>query len=191
MTPGFDLLYEMISLEGLAYFAFTDPKRRRVAELPQNAVRPFIWLARAAVFLPGFILLLIADWSGLAIWAGMITVLGWIMAAIQPADYARAVMWSRQRTTEVARFCSDYSKSAVPAARASAARLNKTISGAASGFAGNETAEEKMSVLQTRVAALEARLDQLEEERIPETGNRNQETDRQSLERARARQNAG
>lgn len=88
------LLLILTSLAGLAYFVWTDPKRRRIhkqAEIPQ---RRTIWLARIAVIGPGVWLLSTGHWSGLTIWAGALTTLGWAMAAIPPDIYAK-------RSTEV------------------------------------------------------------------------------------------
>lgn len=78
----------LTSLVGLAYIAWTDPKRRRTHKLPLVERRLLLWPARAAVFAPGIFLVLISHWSGLAIWAGAITTLGWTMAAITPKGYA-------------------------------------------------------------------------------------------------------
>lgn len=78
----------LLSLGGLGYLAFADPKRRRTFKLAPLARRPGLWPARIAVFAPGVALILASHWSGLAIWAGAVTVLGWILAALPPQRYA-------------------------------------------------------------------------------------------------------
>lgn len=79
----------VLSLSGLAYLAATDPKRRRTHNLTKIEKRPFIWPARAATFGPGVYLTAIGHWSGLSIWAGAVTTLGWVIAAITPQTYAK------------------------------------------------------------------------------------------------------
>ncbi|MEL6206231.1 MAG: hypothetical protein AAFR47_13115 [Pseudomonadota bacterium] len=81
-----------VSLAGLGYMAVTDAKRRRVFDLPAFTGRRWLWPARAAVFGPGLVLAAAGHWSGATIWAGAVTVLGWAMAALPPATYAR--LWA-------------------------------------------------------------------------------------------------
>ena len=89
-----------LSLTGLGYLAVTDPKRRRSFGQPKLDGRRLLWPARSAVFGPGVYLTLIGHWSGLSIWAGAVTTLGWAMAAIRPDTYARLRTLLRARRAE-------------------------------------------------------------------------------------------
>jgi len=77
-----------LSLLGLGYFLKTDPKRRRTAGLPMFESRRLLWPARALLLAPGALLLVLGHWSGLAIWAGTVTVVGWVLAATSGAAYS-------------------------------------------------------------------------------------------------------
>ncbi|MEM9248835.1 MAG: hypothetical protein AAGB05_09095 [Pseudomonadota bacterium] len=79
-----------LSLAGLGYMAVTDPKRRRVFRQPPLTGRRWLWPARVAVFAPAAVLVALGHWSGLMIWAGAVSVLGWAMAAVRPDGYALA-----------------------------------------------------------------------------------------------------
>lgn len=87
------LIYASIfaSLAALAYLTFTDPKRRRTHGQEVLDHRPYLWPARIALFGPGVLLIGLGHWSGLTIWAGAVTTLGWVIAALSPATYARLV----------------------------------------------------------------------------------------------------
>ncbi|MEM8648667.1 MAG: hypothetical protein AAGF86_20325, partial [Pseudomonadota bacterium] len=80
----------LLSLYGLAYLMRTDPKRRRTHDLPQLKDRPLVWPARLMIFGPGAYLIAIGHWSGLSIWAGAITTLGWMMITTSPDTYAKS-----------------------------------------------------------------------------------------------------
>lgn len=84
----------LLSLTGLGYLAATDPKRRRIFKQSKLEERPLAWPARLATFGPGIYFISIGHWSGLSIWAGAVTTLGWAMVAVPPDRYAegRAAM---------------------------------------------------------------------------------------------------
>ncbi|MEM9439395.1 MAG: hypothetical protein AAGA73_03025 [Pseudomonadota bacterium] len=88
---SFALVFALIaiSLVGLGYLATTDPKRRRSHGLASLERQPLVWPSRVATFGPGILLIIVGHWSGLAIWAGAVTVLGWIIAALPPAQYTQ------------------------------------------------------------------------------------------------------
>ena len=77
----------LVSLAGFAYLGATDPKRRRVHKASKLTRRPFFWPARIAAFAPGIALIAMSHWSGLAIWAGALTVIVWGVAALPPQAY--------------------------------------------------------------------------------------------------------
>ncbi|MEM1079369.1 MAG: hypothetical protein AAGI09_12645 [Pseudomonadota bacterium] len=149
------------SLLGLGYIAATDPKRRRAFGQTKLETRPFLWPARGAVFAPGVLLLLGANWSGFTIWAGAVTVLGWIMAAIAPSSYAAA--WRRLRREGQNRWHGAMSQVLVFAA-VGVARARRAVHAAASLFRQwlRRPATHESAALHARVAALEARLEALE-----------------------------
>lgn len=80
----------VLSLLGLGYLAATDPKRRRIFGQSKLEGRLMAWPARVAAFAPGMYLTVIGHWSGLTIWAGAVTTIGWAMVAIPPTRYAEA-----------------------------------------------------------------------------------------------------
>ncbi|MEM9279635.1 MAG: hypothetical protein AAGA76_13780 [Pseudomonadota bacterium] len=83
------LLYTFISLAGIWYLADTNPKRRRTFDQPILNRRKWVWVARLSILVPGIMLIFAANWSGLSIWAGAITVAGWIIAATSPVHLDR------------------------------------------------------------------------------------------------------
>lgn len=159
------LLLIALSLSGLGYLARTDPKRRRVHRLPPVSRRRFLWPARLATFAPGALLIAIGHWSGLMIWAGAVTTLGWVLAAIPPARYAAlaeqgAQHWTRATTTTRAALAPagawlDAKRTRL---RASVA-LPRRHSARPRREAGNAA---YIAALEARIVALEARLMRLE-----------------------------
>ena len=157
----------LTSLSGLVYLAWTDPKRRRTHDLPKIARRPFFWPASIATFGPGVYLTIIGHWSGLAIWAGTVTTLGWIMAAITPETYAnlrddlhtkRASGWAKaqQMSKAALSLSAKYIPGRVLAWRIDLPRLVKVPTGI-------PKPTEDIEALKARVTALEARLHRLED----------------------------
>ena len=157
----------LLSLAGLAYLAVTDPKRRRTHQLPKIERRPLLWPARLAVFGPGLYLTFLGQWSGLTFIAVAVSTLGWIMAAITPATYARLRTDLRSfqqarmaKLHEILRHLSSM-RARVGRDRVSAwtfpfPRLRATHT------APTPTAE--IEALEARITALEARLARLETE---------------------------
>lgn len=82
------LIYTIISICGICYLAVTNPKRRRAFNLAILNRRRWVWAARLSIILPFLLLIFTANWSGLSIWAGAVTVLGWIVAATSPHHLA-------------------------------------------------------------------------------------------------------
>lgn len=152
MTGLFTIIMVLLSLTGLAYLASTDPKRRRIFRQKPLEARRLLWPARVALFLPGICLILLANWSGLAIWAGAVTVLGWVMAALQPELYARARAWVVARSglaIVLVRHVTDQVGIALTAARRRAAAKAPRV-------AGLSSLEAQITRLEARVAQLEA-----------------------------------
>lgn len=154
----------MVSLAGLATLAMTDPKRRRAHGQLPLASRPFFWPARLAVFGPGLGLLLSGHWSGLTIWAGAITTLGWAMAAITPARYATALARAR---THLRAALTQGQKLARGLRRALPRTPPKWrlpyLTRAAQNTATAAELATELTTLKTRITALEARLQRLEQ----------------------------
>ncbi|MEM6577919.1 MAG: hypothetical protein AAF678_05460 [Pseudomonadota bacterium] len=155
----------LFSLAGLAYLTSTDSKRRRTHDLAKIDKRSFVWPARVASFGPGIYLTAIGHWSGLAIWAGAVTTLGWVIAAITPQTYARLKTDLRVQSDNVrdkahellqrlytmpARYVSERLR----AWRIDLSRLSETP-------LENPQAAE-MDALKARITALEARLARME-----------------------------
>lgn len=156
----------LISLAGLCYLSVTDPKRRRTHGLPKLDRRPFFWPARLATFGPGVFLTVIGHWSGLTIWAGAVTTLGWTMAAITPKTYAklradlrtyRQDYWAKacERAHGLSRLPARY----VPE-RIRAWRID--LPGLTTALMRPTQPVEDIEALKARITALEARLSRLE-----------------------------
>lgn len=156
-----------LSLGGLAYLGWTDPKRRRTHDLPKIERRPFAWLARLATLGPGIYLTLIGHWSGLTIWAGAITTLGWIMAAITPDTYAKLSadirtqrvqgwMKAQQLLQHFSKMLAGYVPESLRAWRIDLPRLRRTPA--------RIPQPAEIDALKARITALEVRLAKLETE---------------------------
>ncbi|MEM8553497.1 MAG: hypothetical protein AAGF71_01590 [Pseudomonadota bacterium] len=153
----------VLSLVGLVYLASTDPKRRRAhGQSPVNR-RLFLWPARLFVFGPGIVLIAIAHWSGLAIWAGAVTVLGWIMAAVSPSQYAQAQDVIIDSTQNLAKSSVAYVSPAVAAVGTMAGNLSSKIVRLRPATEPPVPAGPgRVAELEARIVALEARLHRLE-----------------------------
>lgn len=156
----------LLSLGGLVYLAWTDPKRRRTHDLPKIERRPVVWPARIATFGPGVYLTVIGHWSGLAIWAGAVTTLGWIMAAITPETYAKLSadirtyreqgwMKAQQMLQHLSKMPARYVPERLKAWRNNLPRLSNMTQGT--------TQPAEIEELKARITALEARLHRLEQ----------------------------
>ena len=132
-----------VSLLGLAYLAATDAKRRSVYKQPPIASRDWVIVSRAAVFLPGVLFLVSADWSGFTIWAGSITTLGWLMVAVSPNAYASAVV-------SISSLIEPYAASIQRQAIQLNARLRSRLAG--------QRVDARVTALEARVDLLERRL---------------------------------
>jgi hypothetical protein len=135
-----------ISTAVLVYLAHTDPKRRRVFGRPSYERPRRVWSSLFILSVPGIWLLMSVNGAGFTIWLGGLTVVGWGVAATNPA---RAEAW---RAT--AQAC-----------------LNKTgritVLGWSSFVSAARSARAVILFLRDgteRIAALEARINQLESE---------------------------
>lgn len=162
----------VVSLAGLAYLALTDPKRRRTHGQEVLDRRPYLWPARIALFGPGVLLTGLGHWSGLTIWAGAVTTLGWLIAALSPATYAGLVQDVRRNRMEawdwlkaMAQTLFDVPARYVPerlkAWTLELPRMRKISPG--------RTQPAEVEELKARITALEARLYRLEHGEEPMT----------------------
>ena len=80
MTLAWTLAALAISLPALYALRWTDPKRRRILELPMLTGQRRTVLPWLGVFLPGIVLFVIGASAALIIWLAALTVLGWLLA---------------------------------------------------------------------------------------------------------------
>ncbi|MEM1275142.1 MAG: hypothetical protein AAGH74_01325 [Pseudomonadota bacterium] len=154
-------LLTIVSLMGLSYLTLTDPKRRRTFRQEPLNTRILLWPARLSVLVPPIWLMTVSDWSGLAIWAGAVTVLGWVLAALPPQSiqsyFARAFRGLAASTATV--------RPVIAAALSQVAfqlsRLDQFIPKrrVTKGVTQSDT-----SALEARIVTLEARLHRVENE---------------------------
>lgn len=89
-TAFLTLLALAISFNALWHLTVTDPKRRRVFRLSttdSTPDRPVETKRTLAILLvPGVFLALNAIWSGFLVWAAVVTVTGWGIAALPPSS---------------------------------------------------------------------------------------------------------
>lgn len=155
----------VLSLAGLGYLAWTDPKRRRVHGIPLPQRRRCLWPARVVVFGPGLLLTGLGHWSGLAIWAGAVTTLGWVLAALSPARYAALMEHGRQSFTVLQRRVRALMAPVKAWISVSAARIKAAAATSLSriGPAHPKAADtDTIASLEARIVALEAQLLRLE-----------------------------
>lgn len=75
------------STAALAYLATGNTKRRRVFGLPSIERKAWqTWLAIAGMLAPAVFLLYVGDGAGFVVWCGAVSVTGWGLAAISPAQ---------------------------------------------------------------------------------------------------------
>lgn len=155
----------LLSLGGLAYLALIDAKRRRTFRQDPVISKPLVWPACFGAFGPGIYLTIISHWSGLAIWAGAVTTLGWIMVAITPDTYARLRANIRARRTQVL----DLAQHLVQHLSSAQSAFGRTYLGTwrnhlpRLSFAPMGPARPtEIDALKARIAALETRLQRME-----------------------------
>lgn len=162
-----------LSLGGLGYLSATDPKRRRIFGQSKVEHRPLLWPARLATFLPGVVFVVVGHWSGLTIWAGAVTTLGWAMVAVPPNRYreARALISKslRHASERGGPFLSGFTKTTADATKYMWGQLtagSKRLATAFAGFASTPSGSDadKIARLEARIADLEGRLNALETE---------------------------
>lgn len=153
----------VLSLAGLGYLAWTDPKRRRVHGIPLPQRRRFLWPARVVVFGPGLLLTGLGHWSGLAIWAGAVTTLGWVLAALSPARYAALMEHGRQSFTVLRRQTRALMAPVKAWIRLGAKRIRTAAATSLSRIGPTHATDtDYIAALEARIVALEARLMRLE-----------------------------
>ncbi|MEM6480555.1 MAG: hypothetical protein AAF681_01820 [Pseudomonadota bacterium] len=160
----------VLSLAGLGYLAATDPKRRRIFKQSKIERRPFAWPARIATFAPGLYLTIIGHWSGLSIWAGAVTTVGWAMVAIQPDRYyqARVRFFAvfQQATARVVPYMSVISGALVSVANAAwngvTTRVGIPFTALRTHGESSSAGGDTIVLLEARIAELEHRLATLE-----------------------------
>lgn len=162
----------VFSLASLTYLASTDPKRRRshgqkVLERPS-----LLWPARIVLWGPGMLLIGLGNWSGLVIWAGALTTLGWVLVAISPAAYAqlrkdiqriRIQVWEQlgRRAQSLLETQARYVPERLRAWSLKIPRVRLS--------AAERTQSAVVEELNARITALEARLNRLERGEEPMT----------------------
>jgi len=144
----------VVSLAALAYLAATDPKRRRVFRVAPFAGRRLVGPALAAVFLPGVLLLAFANGAGFIVWLGALSVAGWGVAALSPAQATHLRAWTKTVTAALG----DGFAVSTERAFAGAAALARSIR-AAGGM------PRRIAALEARISALEAELAAIRESR--------------------------
>ena len=147
MTALAAIVATAVSLAALAYLAATDPKRRRVFGLAPFAGRRLVGPALAAVFLPGVLLLALGNGAGFIVWLGALSVAGWGVAALSPAQATRLRAWTETVTAALGEGVALSTERALAGA-ANAARWTKAAAGM----------PRRIAVLEARVSALEAEL---------------------------------
>ena len=172
MSMGAVFALTLLSLLGLGYFVRTDPKRRRAFKQAKLDRRPLLWPARVALFGPGILLIATAHWSGLAIWAGTVTVVGWLMAAISPETYARRSGELHSATKGAfSRFGRRVGHPLIILSIAVSSRALmklKTLRTRRADPANADPSLEEVNELKARIVALEARLHRLENGPAPQ-----------------------
>ena len=148
-----------VTLVALAYLASTDPKRRRVANLPTYEGKRRAVFALLSALLPGIALIVMGDGAGLVVWLGATTILGWGVAALPPERSLRTDRWLYRSIGRLAQ--------AIPT----------SISAARSAFAGLGAvcaAPRRIAELQERLRVLEEILAAVpvEQDRITTSGRR-------------------
>lgn len=78
----------LISFAGLIHLCLINDKRRRVFQQPAYTGPRYVIAARLALFGPGLVFALAGDAAGFVIWLGTVSVIGWAIVAIVPAQWA-------------------------------------------------------------------------------------------------------
>lgn len=133
-----------VSVAALIHLAHTDPKRRRVFGLAEYDGRRWTYPSLALLALPGVLLLVSGNGAGFTVWLGALTVLGWGVAALDPHRSAAVGADVRRWTGGAGR--------AVAASR----------SGVIDRFRACRDLYRALGEAPARIAALEARIDELE-----------------------------
>ncbi|MEM9369650.1 MAG: hypothetical protein AAGA26_00705 [Pseudomonadota bacterium] len=160
MTALWSIFALIVSGTGVVYLAVTNAKRRRAFGQVAVAQR---WrlLARIAVWLPGIAAILVQDWALFTLWAGGITVLGWVIAATSPHHLAALHRdWSVVSATAHHHFL-DVSGQLAAGVSSITARVGD-VPGPRIGRLFERSSEKRIMTLEARIATLEARLARLE-----------------------------
>ena len=147
MTVLATLVATLLSIAALAYLAATDAKRRRVFGYAPFPGRRHVWPALAATFLPAPALLAFGNSAGFIVWLGAITVAGWGVAALTPAQATRLHAGVGRAVRRGGHGLSVTAKRSIPRAIA-----------AGSGLAEIARMPGRIATLEARVAELEDKL---------------------------------
>lgn len=160
MTVFWTFLACVISLTGLGYFVVTDAKRRRTHGQQALARRPYVPAARFLIFAPGALLMFDANWSGLAIWAGVVTVLGWGISAVSPSGYATTFGNARTHIGKLAQTVDKQLHELSRFSKTTGTQLRNGLSSIGQNLQKSseiERLEAKIDALENRIRALEGR----------------------------------
>ncbi len=89
MTEIFTLFSTLISLFFIAWLVLINNRRRQMLNLPESTHKlpgSILWLL---VILPGFVLLMLNQWSAFVIWLGATPLFGWIVVLKMPANFRK------------------------------------------------------------------------------------------------------
>jgi len=142
------LVATLLSIAALAYLAATDAKRRRVFGLAPFQGRRYVWPALALTVLPGPALLVFGNSAGFIAWLGAITVAGWGVAALTPAQATRLRAGARSAAGRFGRGLSI----AVALSRSRATTFGSRL-------VAIGQMPVRIAALEARVVALEAKLE--------------------------------
>ena len=130
-----------VSTAALAYLALGNAKRRRVFGLPPLERKAWqTWLAIAGVLAPAVFLLYGDGGAGFVVWCGAVSVTGWGLAAMSPAQAAAVAHRVIDGT----------------------AATGRTLRAVIRAAHGTEDTDARLDRLEHRIAALEAALEHQE-----------------------------
>lgn len=88
MTAWLTVLAIVVSGWALTRLRGSDRKRARVTGVAVLKGARTKLVYHLALWLPGLVLVVFSSWSGLVLWFGMLTVVGWVLAAMPPDQEA-------------------------------------------------------------------------------------------------------
>lgn len=144
-----------ISIAGVGYLCVTNVRRRRILGQDTSQDRRHVFAARALVWAPGLMLIVLGQTAGVVMWFAALTTIGWaiVAAPITTADIAARA--SERAVTEFRRL-QDVVIDRIQVPRLPTFNLKL-------GTAKRDLSEERFIEQEQRIAALEARLAILEQ----------------------------